>query len=349
MLSRFAVESLESRLLYAMTPADPRPNTLGKSFDITERQDLLARLSNLPSSTYTTLNNALKASNIATFDNSLLGYMRSRSSAKYFFQPGSADSIADYVNNNLSSTSQIQRADRVTDQRLFPAQSSVEDYTVQLPANINWADASPSSNPEFINALNRQEWWVDLAQGYQYSGNNKYVNELKYELADWAYENPTFTMPSVAKKRQSYGFDMSIRMDNQLMAYFSILGSGAWDGASNSLMLYKLIQQGDVVGVIGNGLKDNSSNRSIAIGRSTMYMGVVLPEVDSAAAWEADGRAVLYRSIDGQFYSDGTHREQSPGYAVLTIDDLLDARRLDVLNNNPWDAGKLATLENAVD
>ena len=268
MALKIGLESLESRLFLSLTPASPRPDTLGATFDRTERQALLTRLSNLPSGTYNTLNANLAASDVSSFDANLLNYMRTRSSASYFFAPGSAASIASYVNSNLSIAGQTQTADWVTDSRLFPAQSSVSSYTVQLPANINWKDASPSSNPEFLSALNRQEWWVDLAQSYQYTGNSKYSSELLYELADWSSENATFALPASTTQYASYGFDFGIRVDNWLMAYNSLLGSGAWTGSANSLLLYKLTQQGDVLNTVSNSLTDFSNNRTISIGRS---------------------------------------------------------------------------------
>ena len=346
---RAAFEPLEDRVLFAQTPGTPRPDTLGAVFDKTERQALLSRLTMISAGTYNSLNASLVANDVGGFDTTLLNYMRARGTASYFFAPGNAQTIANYAETNLSVTSQLDKADAVTDDRLFPEQSSVGSYTINLPANINWSDATKSDNPEFLSALNRQEWWVDLAQSYLYQGDSKYSTELLYELADWSSENQAFTLPANTNQYASYGFDVSLRVENWLMAYHSILGSGVWTGSANSLMLYKLMQQGDVLNTVSASLTDFSNNRTISIGRSLLYLGDLFPELNTGASWEARGRSTVYSSIDGQFYSDGSHREQSPGYAVLAIDDLVEARKLDAINGNAWDAGKLATLENAVD
>ncbi|MBC7785574.1 MAG: alginate lyase family protein [Burkholderiales bacterium] len=343
------VEQLEQRFFLSMTPSSPRPDSLGSGFDKGERQILLSRLTNLSAGTYNTLSANLAANNVSAFDSNLLSYMRGRSTASYFFTPGSAASIGDYVNANLSITSQVQKADWVTDQRLFPAQSAVDSYTVLLPANINWSDASESSNPEYIPALNRQEWWVDLAQGYQYTGDNKYVAELLYELADWSSENASFTLPALSKEYASYAFNFGLRVDNWLMAYYSMLGSSAWTGSANSLMLYKLVQQGDVLNTVSAGLTDFGNNRTISIGRSLMYLGELFPELNTAASWESRGRSVVFASMDGQLYEDGSHREQSPGYAVNVIDDLVEAYKLDAINGNTWASKYKNRLVDAVD
>jgi hypothetical protein len=347
------IEKLEDRLFLAQTPVSPRPDTLGTAFDKTERADLLARLTMLPSSVYTSLQSSLAANNLLAFDTTLLNHMRDTSRpGSYFFAHDQASSIASYIQSNLSgsASSQISQANDVTDDRLFPAQSSVSSYTVSLPPNINWSDPSPSTNPEFLSALNRQEWWVSLAQSYRYTGDNKYLNELLYELADWSSENLMFSLPSQTSQYASYGFDVSLRVENWLMSYYSVLGTSGWTPAANSLLLYKLIQQGDVLNTVSASLTDFSNNRTIAIGRSLLYLGLLLPEVNSSGSWESRGRNTLYQSVSGQFYTDGSHREQSPGYAVLALDDLLEAYYLDhTKNGNPWNGTFVSTLYNGVE
>ena len=50
-------------------------------------------------------------------------------------------------------------------------------FVVLLPAgDINWK--TTNDNPEFVYTLNRQDWWVDLAQSYVLTGDAKYVNEM---------------------------------------------------------------------------------------------------------------------------------------------------------------------------
>jgi hypothetical protein len=343
------IENLESRLLLAQAPASPRPDTLGTTFDLTERQDLLARLTMISNSTYNALSSALVSNNPTQFDTTLLTYMRSRNTANYFFAPGDATSIAAYVNGNLSTASQTQHANWLTDDRLFPEQSSADTYTVALPANINWSDASPSSNPEYLYALNRQEYWVDLSQSYRYTGDTKYINELLYQLADWSSENTSFPLPSNKNRWTSYGFDISIRLEAWLMTYFSVLQAPAWTGSANSLMLYKMLQQTDALNRTVTNLTDFGSNRTNSMSRTELYMGVLFPEVDNAAAWETIGREALYKGMDGQLYDDGSHREQSPGYGAIVISDLVEAYRLDALNGNTWAPAKVNKLKLAVD
>ncbi|MGC4032933.1 MAG: heparinase II/III family protein [Tepidisphaeraceae bacterium] len=267
----------------------------------------------------------------------------------YFFGDGDGGSVANYVKSHFSTSSQTENADAVTDDRLFPEQSSVTSYTVQLPNAINWNDATKSSNPEFIYALNRQEWWVDLAQSYRYTGNAKYMNELQYELASWSSQNATFTLPDKVSGYTAYGFNFGIRVDNWVMSYFSVLGSDGWTGAANSLFLYKIVQQGDVLNTVAINTTDFTSNRSVSIGKASQLLGEVFPEIDTAAKWESNGRKTIFASMAAQFYADGSHREQSPGYALNVLDDLLEAKQLDKINGVDWGTQQNSVLTNAVD
>ena len=343
------VEGLEHRLLCARTPSNLRPESMGRAFDLDERASLLARLDNLPARTLDRLNRDIKRGDKVQFDTDLLFYMQNRTNAKYYFDPKDAGSIANYVKNTLNVSAQTTKANAVTDSRLFPEQSSVTSYTVQLPDEINWNDASKNSNPEFIPALNRQDWWIDLAQTYRYTGNTKYIEELKYELASWSQQNATFTLPAKVGQYTSYGFNFGLRVDFWTLAYFSVLNTDGWTGAANSLMLYKLVQQGDILNTVAANTTDFSSNRSIAIGKAEQILGEVFPEIDTSSRWETAGRKTVLTSMAAQFYPDGSHREQSPGYALNVLDDLLEDVQLDKVNGITWAEGDLKTVTNAVD
>src|SRR5688572_4312298 len=93
------VEMLEKRLFFAVTPAEPRANTLGAIFDKNERQDLLARLTNLDATTRADLQSRLNTS-LGKFDTGLLTYMRSRTGPKFFFDPSKVAELGDFIVDN---------------------------------------------------------------------------------------------------------------------------------------------------------------------------------------------------------------------------------------------------------
>src|SRR5437667_7265576 len=147
-------QPLEKRLLFAAAPAGPRADSLGKAFDAGERQVLLDSLTNLPATTRSTLQSKLKKS-VGQFDSALLSYMRTRSGPNFFFDPAKTDQIGSFIANNDISITDVQaNADAVADSHLFPQQNSAADYTVHLPASIDWVSPGGSSNPEFLHSKN---------------------------------------------------------------------------------------------------------------------------------------------------------------------------------------------------
>src|SRR3954462_15293387 len=145
------IQSLESRLLFASTPAEPRADSLGKAFDRGERQVLLDRLTNLSTKTHASLKSELKKS-VGQFDSALLSYMRTRNDPSFFFDPDQAKNVGSFIkNNDISFTDIKTHADVVTDSHLFPEQGSSATYTINLPDAINWVSPKGSTNPEFLH------------------------------------------------------------------------------------------------------------------------------------------------------------------------------------------------------
>ncbi len=347
----FVIQSLEKRLLCASTPVSPRADTLGATFDKSERQALLDRLTHLPSNTRSSLQTKLNSS-VTQFDNALLGYFQGRSNAHFFFDPADAASYGDFIKNNNINYADIKaNADAVADSHLFPDQSAAQTYTVDLPANINWADTSPSSNPEFIHALNRHGFWTELAWSSAIDGNAKYATELEYELASWSQKFTSVGTPSFfsATDQDGWLLDSSIRVESWVFAYFTLLDNAQFTSAEDSLFAYKLLQQGDFLYSNALTTTDYESNRTLTLAKGLLYLGELFPEIDNAAAWETTARDLLFKCMDNQLYQDGSHVEQSPGYTSNAAEDLLEARRLDELNGNTWPDAYKTKLSNAID
>lgn len=347
-VSSFA-QSLEVRLLMVSTPASPRPDSLGSAFDSTERQTIIDRFDNAGSQ-QTTLQTKLNSSTGA-FDTQLLSYLKSRTNAKWFFDDSKLSTNVSYINANLSFSDAASRADSVVNSHLFPDQSSAETYTVDLPTNVNWQSGSASTNPEFLHALNRHGFWMDLAQAAVISGQAKYSDELLYELADWSSEYSVATTPAgwSATDQDGWLLDSSIRVENWLWAGFMMLGDSDWTGAANSLWVYKLIQQGDYLYSQATSTTDYDSNRTISLAKSLLALAQMFPEIDTASAWETTARNLLFTSWDHQLFADGSHVEQSPGYTMGVVEDLLEAKKLDALNGTTWSGARTNLLGDAVD
>src|SRR4051812_9936146 len=294
------IQALEQRLLFVSTPATPRADSLGATFDNTERQALLDRLTNLPSGTKSSLQTKLNTS-VSQFDSALLTYMRNRSGPNFFFDPADVDSIGSYiVTNHVSYTDVKTHADAVVDSHLFPDQSSSADYTVDLASTINWITPGGSANPEFLHSLNRHTWWQELAWTDAIAPNSKYATELEYELASWSAAYTTMNTPTQWSKSDQSGWllDTSTRAETWTWAYFGFLDHANFTGAENSLFLYKFMQMGDFLYGNSTTTTDFESNRSIALGKGLLYIGEMFPEFDKGGKWESSARTLLFKSMD---------------------------------------------------
>jgi hypothetical protein len=111
-----------------------------------------------------------------------------------------------------------------------------------------------------------------------------------------------------------------------------VLPSTTWSKEANSLFLYKLNQQGQYLATATS--YPSSDNRSLSHAKGWLYVAQLFPEFVGATTWQTNARTLLFNALDGQFYNDGSHVEQSPGYASRVAggpDDEADGRDQRVL------------------
>ncbi len=300
-----------------------------QNFTIANRQSLLAGLS-LPSNVQSALSSALSSNNAASFDSQLLTYFRSRPAAGFFFNPNDIDAHVAWINGNLSISSIIQKANDALNNLISG---------VQLPGDINWKDTSAStSDSSFVLTLNRMNHLLDLAQASRLTGTSSYASQIVEHLSDWASEFPTLTVPSNFSDANKSGWTLvtAARLENLVWTWNLMLSSSDWSGPANSLMLYKLMQHGDfLMSATPSTLSDN---RSIFRGQAMTYLANAIPEFAASSTWRTNGRNYLFGGMDAQFYDDGAHREQAPGYAQLVLQALLESKISDDAAGFFWPA-----------
>ena len=186
-------EALEPRVMMSAAAA--------ASITLADRAELLANLA--PGSLATTLKYRLKAGDAAGFDQVLLDRMVGREGPAYFFAPKDAAAYVQFAANdtypdtsNLQASIQAEKdaADKVL-QHLFPQQVDSETYTVQLGATIDWTAAPAGQGANFLHALNRQNYWPELAEAYQMTGDRRYARELGGELQSWYVQSAPLRNP----------------------------------------------------------------------------------------------------------------------------------------------------------
>ncbi|MBC8107977.1 MAG: alginate lyase family protein, partial [Anaerolineae bacterium] len=298
---------------------------------------------------YTALKNSLKSklanNDLAGFDSGLLGYMTARTNANFFFDIDDAAAIGSYINTNLGDGGAPAHGDQLI-AHLFPSNSDTTSYSANAGSTINWTSGAASSDPEFLHTLNRQRYWMDLSQAYRFTGDAKYANELITQLADWSAAYPTMGLPASwsAVDQKSWLLDMGIRTEQWSWSYFQLVGSAAWTKEANTLFLYKMQQQVAYMSTATSyGAADN---RTLFHASGWLTATTLFPEFTVSDSTKA--RTLAFACLDGQYYDDGSHHEQSPGYAKDGIENLLELKLLDSRNSVSWPTANDTKLELAM-
>jgi len=190
---------------------------------------------------------------------------------------------------------------------------------------------------------------MDLSQAFRFNGSSTYVAEMINQLSSWSQQFPTIGTPATfsATDQKGWLLDTSVRVESWVWSYQQVLASSAWSKEANSLFLYKLNQQGQFLA--SSTPYPTSDNRSLSEAKAWLYIAQVFPEFVGSATWETNARALLFGAMDGQFYDDGSHVEQSPGYASGVIEDLLEVKKLDQINGDTWPSDRATKLTSAID
>ncbi|HEX8522100.1 MAG TPA: alginate lyase family protein [Tepidisphaeraceae bacterium] len=308
------------------------------------RQDLLNHWSG---SNKSSLQSLLNANNLSGFDAALLTYMQNRAGQTFYWNSADVAGNVSWIQTNLNTAGTIANADAILAHK-FPEQGNSASYDIQLPAGvIDWSTKpATTSNPEFIPNLNRMDFWLDLTQAYKFTNSAGYMTELVNQLASWSQQNPALADPNSYTSNTPHWnlLDTSIRAESWTWAYQMILNSGAWTADANTLFLYQLYQHGDFLRRVTP--YDAASNRAIFHAKGLLSIAQLVPEFTGASDWETYSRAMLFKGMDAQFYNDGGHVEQSPGYTANIADDLLESYWLDQKKNDAaaWSSARVSKL-----
>ncbi len=297
------------------------------------------------------LRHKLRTNNPAGFDQQLLDYMVGRDTGKFFFD-ADAETVgdyADYITGNLNpGADALLRADRVMD-NLYPEQDSSANYTVALPADVDWDNTRYSSNPETVHALNRHSHWQNLAMAHRLTGEDDYADKLVAQLGDWSAESPT---PARAGEGRGAGpqwdrLNAAVRAESWSWTYSLMLTSPRWTTEANTLFLAKVLEHGRFLYEVTPAAL--ATNHALSHAQGLLYIAQLFPEFKAAATWERYARDLLFRSMDAQLFDDGSHVEQSPNYAAVITGWLVETRLLDERNGDAWPSKRSDKLTAAID
>ncbi len=319
------IERLEERRYFAASVLDDW-------YDVPEREQLLGRMTNLPSSFREELGQSLLTGHVAAFDASLLHYMRDRRNVRFFFDSADAPAIAqrqasiegNSIGEDIGLGELILQTQKVSG--------------VPLVEPLGWNGEGHDWSRSTLHSMNRHSWWYSLAVSARANGTSEGISEVVREMESWSTDNQSGGPPTnwASLDQRAWWFDTAVRLDTWIWTYQIALASDAWTARANSVLLHQLGQQGDYLYQYAVKTNRASNNQELSMGKALLQLGQFMPEFKTAHHWESRGRGTLYMSLTQQFFDDGAHAEQSPGYAMQAIEDLMDAYHLDNLNGDRW-------------
>ena len=207
------------------------------------------------------------------------------------------------------------------------------DPVHQKRAPLRFGARVPYLDPRYgdhkiIWELNRHQHWLALGRAAWLTGDQRFASAFRQELASWLSANPPLTGVNWSSM-----LELSFRSISWIWAlnFFASFK----DDADNPWLVDLLLALDRQLDQVSRHLSVYFSPNTHLLGEGlALYVaGRVLPELKSAARWEALGRAVLAREASTQVHPDGGHAELSPHYHRYALDfyllALAVARRTD--------------------
>lgn len=179
--------------------------------------------------------------------------------------------------------------------------------------------------------LNRLPHFIMLARAYAVTGDERFSAEFIHQLESWQAQN-------------LYGYganwncamEVALRAINLLGAFQVFVHSSVFNEQTLATVLSLLDQHGRFIRENLEFSYVATSNHYLSDLVGLVWLGVMLPELESAASWREFGLREMLREMDKQVLDDGADFESSTGYHRFVLELFLytfilcRANRIDV-------------------
>lgn len=185
--------------------------------------------------------------------------------------------------------------------------------THQFEDEIDWThDGSNGQTPEWTWQLNRHFHWIDLADAYRETGDEKYARAWEKELRSWIAQCPRPADSGNRKGSAWRTLDTGIRAGSTWPYAFEIFRHSP-EVSDEAVWLIFAAQRENALHLqeypTGGNWKIMESN---GLG----HVGFMFPEIREADRFAETAIERIQEEIEKQFYPDGTHQEFAPHYAA---------------------------------
>jgi hypothetical protein len=187
---------------------------------------------------------------------------------------------------------------------------------------------NPTSDREWLYALNRHGWWPVLGLAYAQTGDERYANTFVSQMLDWVAQKP----PPARRDEKSPSWrlmEVGMRLRVSWIPCFGLFyNSEAFTYAAKLTMLRSIYDHARFL-----SLFKTNRNHLLRESNGLAYVGTYFPEFKEASHWRQLAFTRLDESLVEQVNRDGSHIEGSTGYQSLVIDEFQNTYELLQANN----------------
>lgn len=216
-------------------------------------------------------------------------------------------------------------------------------WPLEPSGSLDIYDAGRPTDVRIVWELNRLHFLVDLAKAYRSTGDDEHATALARLVRSWDGANPV-----------GYGvnwtcaMEAAIRAVNLIWAVYLALPSPGLDEPFLERLVGMLAEHGAFV---RSNLErsDIAGNHYVADLVGLVWIGLFLPESETAARWLAYSVPRLEHEIRRQVYPDGASHEGSIPYHRLVVELFFSTGLLLERNGRPLSRGYWQTVERMAD
>lgn len=277
----------------------------------------------------------VKKGDIAKAKKEFVVYLKNRKTPKWYFDwrdfaPSKGYEIKPYIKDY---------ADRHAKNELL-AHGTWHKYG----DTIDWTvDYSNDHYDEWVWQLNIHSCWVNLAEAYWSTGDEKYAKAFVRQMNSWIDQCSSLNGYWNGAGSVWRPLDAGQRMQrNWPMLLYRFLASSSFDDESIIKMVKSFYQH-------GVHLKNHpTANNWLTLEMSGLYIvGGLFPEFKEAQEWRSFAANRLYEEEQKLFYPDGAQIELTPGYHAVSVSSMVAVYKFASLNGYSLPEGFVERLENA--
>ena len=260
----------------------------------------------------------------------LLEHFQQRNDPHFF--PGFDPSLAaDASSNTLFGDDAVAlfvSADQITNEHCWPlfgnANHQFIDWHRDPFSGYEWPldfygdlklQRNDGSDVRAVWELNRLGHLLTLARAYSLNSDRRFSAEFFRQVESWDSRNPLgFGV------NWSCAMEVALRAINLLGAFVVFRRATDFDSDKLARLLRIFDQHGRFIREHLEFSYIATSNHYLSNVAGLLWLGIMLPELEDAAAWRAFGLRELQREMDKQVLPDGADYESSTGYHRLVLE-----------------------------